>query len=128
MNPRHFRPDLTRKIFFEMAVPNGLVTVTGPSVQTWEPSRKSACAFDQEGRRDTVEGDADDLVGLASLEVLADDPDDLPRAGLSVTAEFGFDIVSGEGEPLEGEPVMQSLQGLLSYTGCVVSRFDRFFD
>jgi hypothetical protein len=46
----------------------------------------------------------------------------------NVTAEFGFDIVSGEGEPLEGEPVMQSLQGLLSYTGCVVSRFDRFFE
>ena len=45
-----------------------------------------------------------------------------------VTAEFAFDVLFGEGEPLQGEPVMQQLQRLLTYTGYVVARFDRFFE
>lgn len=47
---------------------------------------------------------------------------------MNVQAEFGFDVLFGEGEPLQGEPVMERLEGLVTYTGYVVARFDRFFD
>jgi len=50
-----------------------------------------------------------------------------PNAKMHVQAEFLFDVLFGDGEPLQGEPVMQTLQGLLAYTGAVISRFDRFF-
>lgn len=46
---------------------------------------------------------------------------------MHVQTEFGFDVLFGEGEPVQGEPVMERLHGLLQYTGFVVSRFDRFF-
>lgn len=46
---------------------------------------------------------------------------------MHVQANFAFDILFGEGEPLQGEPVMHRLHGLLVYTGGVISRFDRFF-
>lgn len=46
---------------------------------------------------------------------------------VKVRAEFAFDVLFGEGEPLEGEPVMERLHDLLAYAGFVVARFDRFF-
>lgn len=46
---------------------------------------------------------------------------------MHVAANFAFDVRFGNGEPLDGEPVMQRLQNLLAYTGFVVARFDRFF-
>lgn len=46
---------------------------------------------------------------------------------VKVRAEFLFDVLFGEGEPLEGEPVMERLHDLLAYTGFIIARFDRFF-
>lgn len=46
---------------------------------------------------------------------------------VKVRAEFAFDVLFGEGEPLQGEPVMERLHDLLAFTGFVVARFDRFF-
>lgn len=46
---------------------------------------------------------------------------------MHVQANFAFDILFGEDEPLQGEPVMQRLQGLLATTGYIIGRFDRFF-
>lgn len=46
---------------------------------------------------------------------------------MNVTTEFAFDVRFGDREPLDGEPVLERLRGLLAYTGYVISRFDRFF-
>lgn len=46
---------------------------------------------------------------------------------MQVKTEFGFDVLFGDGEPLDGRPVMDELHKLLTYTGYVISRFDRFF-
>ncbi len=50
---------------------------------------------------------------------------DGPNVG--VQAVFAFDITFGEGELLEGEPLISRLQGLLATTGAAVSRFDKYF-
>src|SRR5581483_3450848 len=44
-----------------------------------------------------------------------------------VRAEFAFDITFGEGEPLEGEPVIERLHDLRLRAGRAVSLFEKFF-
>jgi hypothetical protein len=48
-------------------------------------------------------------------------------ANVNVTAVFAFDITFGEGELLQGEPVIQRLYHLRSVAAAVVSRFDSSF-
>lgn len=49
------------------------------------------------------------------------------NSNMRVQTEFAFDIAFGEGEVLTNEPVMETLEGLLVWTGGVVACFDRFF-
>lgn len=44
-----------------------------------------------------------------------------------VQAVFAFDITFGDGEPLQGEPVIERLLDLRMLAGATVSRFDKFF-
>jgi len=44
-----------------------------------------------------------------------------------VQAVFAFDITFGEGELLEGEPVIERLYGLRVDVGAAISRFDKYF-
>jgi hypothetical protein len=77
--------------------------------------------------------------GVVSTEVLAGPfkdgtpvarftmtPDD-EGTSMHVETRFAFDIAFGEGELLTNEPVMQTLEDLLIWTGGVVACFDRFF-
>ncbi len=53
---------------------------------------------------------------------------DSPSANMHVQTNFLFDIAFGEGViPLQGHPLMVRLEGLATYVGGAVARFDRFF-
>jgi hypothetical protein len=49
------------------------------------------------------------------------------KPDVQVKTHFVFDIAFGEGELRQGEPVMETLNGLCAYAGFVVARFDRLF-